>query len=225
MGLRVLITGATGFLGGGVLQECLANESISSIVSISRSSVNISSSKLEEIILPDFNDLSSLEEIPGGFDACFYCLGTSSNGLSEDEYRRVTIDISISFAKKILKINPDIAFTFISAEGSDINGKAMWARIKGKAEQEILELGFKHVFIFRPAVTYPDSNIEIRSKMNRYALYIIKPIYPLLKILFPNMVTTTSKFGKAMIHVVTAGFENRILGCKEINQINKENII
>ena len=208
-------------LGGGVLKECLDNESVSSIVSVSRSSVNISSSKLEEIILPDFTNLSSVEEKLGGFDACFYCLGTSSSGLSEEEYRRITIDISMLFAKNILELNPEIIFTFISAEGSDINGKAMWARVKGEAEKAILNLGFKDAFIFRPAVTYPDNDIEIRSKMNRYAMYFIRPLYPILKIFSPNMVTTTSKFGKAMIHVVKFGFDTEILGCKEVNQIAK----
>lgn len=221
MGFKVLITGATGFLGGGVLQECLENQSISSIVSISRRSVNISSPKLEEIILPDLSDLSSIATKLDGFDACFYCLGTSSSGLSEDVYRSITLDLSVHFAKHILAVNPDIAFVFVSAEGSDIHGKAMWARVKGEAEKAILDLGFKNTFIFRPAITYPDNKVEIRSKMNRYAMYIIKPLYPVLKRLFPNMVTTTSKFGKAMIHVTESGFDKKILGCKEINAITR----
>ena len=140
MGLRVLITGATGFIGGGVLKECLENESISSIVSVSRNSVNVSSSKLEEIILPDLTDLSGIEEKLSGFDACFYCLGTSSSGLSEEEYRTITVDLSMSFSKKILELNPEITFSFISAEGADINGKAMWAKVKGEAEKKILDL-------------------------------------------------------------------------------------
>lgn len=219
MGLRVLITGATGFLGGGVLRECLDDDAVSSIVSISRSSVNIASPKLEEIILPDVTNLASVEEKLSNFDACFYCLGTSSSGLSEEEYRRITVDLSISFASQIRELNPEITFTFISAEGSDINGKAMWARVKGEAEQAILDMGFKNTFIFRPAVTYPDKNIEIRSRMNRYAMYMIKPLYPVLKRVFPNMVTTTSKFGQAMIYVASSGFEQNILGCKEINRI------
>lgn len=221
MGLRVLITGATGFIGGGVLKECLDNDRVDSIVSVSRNSVNIASPKLEEVILPDLSSLEGLDDKLNGFDACFFCLGTSSNGLSEKEYRSITIDLSLKFATKVLALNPDISFTFVSAEGADINGKAMWARVKGEAEKAILALGFKSSFIFRPAVTYPDNDIEIRSKMNRYAMYVIKPLYPLLKILLPNMVTTSSKFGKAMIHVVEFGFDKEILGCREVNQITK----
>ena len=221
MGLRVLITGATGFLGGGVLQECLENNQVSSVVSISRSSVNISSDKLEEIILPDFSNLSAIEQKLEGFDACFYCLGASSNGMSEQAYRSVTLALSQTFADKILQLNPEISFSFISAEGADINGKAMWARVKAEAEQAILNTGFKSAYVFRPAITYPDNNVEIRSKMNRYATYVIKPLYPLLKRLIPNMVTTTSKFGKAMIHVTKFGFDKQVLGCKEINYLTQ----
>lgn len=220
MGLRVLITGTTGLIGGGVLKEYLENESVSSIVSVSRSSVNISSPKLEEIILPEVTNLSGVEEKLSGFDACFYCLGASSSGLSEKEYRGITIDTSMIFAKKVLELNPEITFTFISAEGSDINGKAMWAKVKGEAEKKILDLGFMNAFIFRPAITYPDNDIEIRSKMNRYAVkFFIKPLYPALKVFIPNMITTTSKFGKAMIHVAKHGFDKEIIGSKEVNQI------
>lgn len=219
MGLKILITGATGMLGGGVLRECLDNDDVSSVVSLSRSSVNISSPKLMEILLPDFSDLSSVEDKLSGFDACFYCLGTTSNGMSEQDYRKITLDLTLVFAQKILKLNPEGTFTFVSAEGSDPNGKSMWARVKGEAEQAVLNLGFKKAFIFRPAVTYPDNGVEIRSKSNRFAMYIIKPLYPILKRLLPNMVTTTSRFGRAMINVSKDGFDKNILGCKEINQI------
>ena len=149
---KVIITGATGMVGKGVLLECLDHSSIETVLVIGRTPLGIEHPKLKELIHTDFTDFSEIENLISGYDACFFCLGVSAGGMKEDAYKRVTYDFALSLAKTLVKINPAMTFNYVSGEGTDSSekGKSMWARVKGKTENDLLDLGFKQAYMFRP---------------------------------------------------------------------------
>ena len=212
--LNVIVTGATGMVGEGVLHECLKHADVESVLVINRKPCEVEHPKLKEIIHKDLFDLSSIEDQLSGYNACYFCAGVSSVGKKENEYKRITYDLTISFANTLVKLNPDMTFCYISGVGTDSTekGKSMWARVKGKTENDLLELPFKAVYMFRPGYIQPTKGLR-----NTYKIYkVVAPFYPLWKLIFPKYVTTLREIGLAMINATLRGSSKQILECREI---------
>ena len=219
--MRVILFGGSGMVGQGVLRECLLDPEVTAIVSIVRSTSGQQHQKLREIIHRDFFDFSCLESELAGFDACFYCLGVSSAGMSEEKYRRVTYDIALAAAQTLVKLNPQITFIFVSGAGTDSSkrGRVMWARVKGQTENALRRLPFKAAYMFRPGVIVPLHGIKSRTMLYRIPYLILGPILPLLKRLFPKYVTTTEKLGRAMLVAAKQGAPKTVLESADINNL------
>ena len=217
MGLKVIIYGATGMLGGGVLIECFEEPEIESVLVIGRRSCGVQNSKLQEIIIEDFLNYDAIEDQIRGYDACFFCLGVSSVGISAEEYYKITYTYTEKAATILSTLNPEMVFCYISGYGTDEIEKShsRWARVKGKTENMIRNLPFKDAYLFRPAYIQP-----VKGVKPSYAMYkIFGWLYPLLKRLFPSGVTNTEEVGKAMINAVRFGLEKKILKSSEIIQL------
>lgn len=215
--MRVLITGATGMVGKGVLIECIESPEIDSVLIINRSSAGISHPKVTEIILKDFTDFTSVKNKLKGYDACFYCMGISSLGMKEDEYFRITYSMTEALAKLLYEINPGMVFDYVSGEGTDSTekGKIMWARIKGKTENLIFNTGFKDAYAFRPGVIIPEKGVKSKTNWVNFMYALTKPIFPLM--LRSKFVTSSSKMGKAMINSVLHPQGKKVLENRDIN--------
>jgi len=214
MKIKAVITGGTGMVGEGVLHECLQHPDVESVLAINRKQCGVKHKKLKEIIHKDFYDLSSIEDQLTGYNACFFCAGVSSVGKKEDEYTRITYDLTISFANTLAKLNPDMTFCYVSGVGTDSTekGKSMWAKIKGKTENDILKLPFKSSYMFRPGYIQPTKGLK-----NTYKAYkLFAPFYPILKLIFPKYVTTLREIGSAMINVTLYDSDKQILECRDI---------
>ena len=218
--MNAIIFGATGMIGQGVLRECLLDADVQSVRSIGRSATGQRHPKLRELMLEDFLDFSPIESELSGFDACFFCLGVSSAGMTEDRYRQVTYDITMAAARTLVKLNPDMTFIYVSGAGTDSSGsgRAMWARVKGKTENALLRLPFKAAYMFRPAAIQPLHGIVSKTRAYRVLYALTKPLLPLLA-RFPRFVTTTEQLGRAMLSVAKHGYSKRILESVDINRI------
>ncbi len=205
-------------VGKGVLLECLDHNSINEVLVLGRSPLNIKHPKLKELIHADFTDFTIISNQLSGYDACFFCLGISAAGMKEDEYKRVTYDFTLSLAKTLYKINPEMTFTYVSGEGTDSTekGSSMWARVKGKTENDLLKLGFKQAFMFRPGAIIPLRGIKSKTKgyqfMYDYFMWMVK----LIKFIAPNSVINTTQVGLAMINSMLKGYNKNILHAKDI---------
>ncbi len=216
MSLNVIITGSSGMVGKGVLLECLESPDVDSVLIINRTSIKLKHEKLKEIILADFFDLSSIEKELEGFDACFFCLGVSSLRMSEDDYTRITYDLTMNFAKVLLRLNRNMVFCYVSGAGTDSSEKrgVMWARVKGKTENALLRLGFRKVYMFRPGYIQPVKGVRTKTKLYAFIYALLKPFYPVMKTFFE--ILTTELIGKAMINVSVNEYQNKILEKPEI---------
>ncbi|MGO8815792.1 MAG: epimerase [Terriglobia bacterium] len=219
--MNVILFGASGMVGQGVLRECLLDPEVTSVVSIVRSSAAQRHPKLREIVHKNFLDFSPIEPELSGLDACFFCLGVSSAGVSEEKYRRVTYDIALAAAETLAKLNPKMTFVFISGAGTDSSehGRVMWARVKGQTENALLRLPFKAAYMFRPGVIVPLHGIKSRTALYRIPYAILGPLLPLLKTLMPKYVTTTEKLGRAMLTAAKRGAPKPILESSDINDL------
>jgi uncharacterized protein YbjT (DUF2867 family) len=216
--MRVILFGATGMIGQGVLRECLLDPGVIDVLSISRSATGQTHAKLRELLCADLLDLTPIEAELHGYDACFFCLGVSSVGMSEADYRRVTFDIAMAAAQILVRLNPGMTFIFVSGAGSDAGGRSMWARVKGETENALLRLPWKAAYVFRPALVQPLHGIRSRTALYR-ALYIpLRPLIPLLVKLAPSFVTTTEQIGRAMLYAVRHGAPKRVLESADINR-------
>ncbi|HKJ78142.1 MAG TPA: NAD-dependent epimerase/dehydratase family protein [Prolixibacteraceae bacterium] len=218
---KVIITGATGMVGKGVLLECLDHEAIEEVLVIGRNSTEINHTKLKELIHKDFSDFSLVKQQFKDFDACFFCLGISAAGLKEKQYKKITYDFTLSLAKTLYEINPEMTFNYISGEGTDSSEKSrmMWARVRGKTENDLLKLGFKQAFMFRPGMIIPLKGIKSRTKsyqfMYDYFMWLVK----IVKSIAPGSVVTTTQIGLAMINSMLKGYNKEILKPKDILQL------
>jgi uncharacterized protein YbjT (DUF2867 family) len=219
--MNVILFGASGMVGQGVLRECLLDPEVTSVVSIVRSSTAQQHPKLREIVHKNFLDFSPIEPELSGLDACFFCLGVSSAGMSVEKYRRVTYDIALAAAETLAKLNPKMTFVFISGAGTDSSehGRVMWARVKGQTENALLRLPFKAAYMFRPGVIVPLHGIKSRTALYRIPYAILGPLFPLLKTLMPKYVTTTEKLGRAMLTAAKRGAPKPILESSDINDL------
>jgi uncharacterized protein YbjT (DUF2867 family) len=194
---------------------------VEQILSIVRHPTGPQHPKLTELVHQNYLDFSAIEPQLTGHDACFYCLGVSSSGMTEDRYTRVIYDMTMAAAQTLLRLNPSIAFLFISGAGTDgtENGRVMWARVKGKTENALLRLPFKAAYMFRPGIIEPLHGIKSRTTSYRIGYAVAKPVFPLLRLLLPHQVTTTERLGRAMLRVAQSGFPKRILETRDINQV------
>jgi uncharacterized protein YbjT (DUF2867 family) len=218
--MDVILFGATGMVGQGVLRECLLDPGVRRVVSVGRTPTGQQHPKLEDIVHSDLLDLSAIESKLTNLDACFFCLGITSNGMTEEAYTRVTYDITMAAATPLARLNPDMTFIFVSGAGTDSTekGRLMWARVKGKAENAILRT-FKAGYAFRPGVIQPLHGIRSKTKLYQAGYTIMRPLLPLLKRLFPRAITTTEQIGKAMLKIARHGAPTKILDAAAINRI------
>jgi len=222
--MKVLLFGATGMLGQGVLIECLKDPKVESVTTIGRSKTGRQHPKLREIEHKNMSDYSSIEDQLTGFDACFFCLGVTSNGKTEAEYRKVTYDITEAAGKTLSRLNPNMTIVFVSGAGTDSTekGRIMWARVKGAAENVLLRLPFKAAYMFRPGLIQPMHGVKSRTKLYNIGITLFGPLFPVLKLLFPKYVLTTEWIGQAMIKAVEHGAPKKILDPWDIQQLAKK---
>jgi len=217
--INAIIFGATGMVGEGVLHECLKHPDIESVLVINRRSCGVNHEKLREIIHTDFLNISPIEYDLAGYNACYFCMGVSSIGKKEEVYTRLTYDLTFHVANTLVKLNPEMTFCYISGAGTDSteNGRSMWARVKGKTENDLMKLPFKASYMFRPGYIQPTKGLK-----NTYKFYkVVAPIYPLIKLLFSKYVCTLEEIGLSMINVTLFGSDKQILECKDILKQSK----
>jgi len=219
--VRAILFGGTGMIGQGVLRECLLDPRVTAVTCIGRSKVQQEHAKLSHLVHADLHDYSGIAEQLRGFDACFFCLGVSSAGMSEEAYTKVTYDLTMAAAKALLAQNPSMTMLFISGASTDSTekGRAMWARVKGRAENALLKLGFKAAYMFRPGLIRPLHGITSRTAAYRVVYAILWPFMPLLTAI--GAATSTEALGRAMISVADKGWATPILETKDINAAAK----
>jgi len=219
--MKVVIFGATGMIGQGALRECLVAPDVERVLLVGRRASGQVHAKLDELVVPDLADYSGVAAELAGYDACFYCLGVSAAGMSEADYRRVTVDFAVAAARALLEKNPGMTFVFVSGAGTDATGKSrtMWARVKGEAENAILALPFARACAFRPAFVRPMHGATSRTRSYRILYALTWPIHPLLGVLFPRHVTTTELVGRAMLNVARHGAPKAVLENHDINAL------
>jgi uncharacterized protein YbjT (DUF2867 family) len=221
--MKIILFGATGMVGQGVLRECLADPDIAQVLIVGRSSIGQSHPKLREIIHKNFEEFSTVETELSGYDACFFCLGVSSAGMTEQAYRHVTYDFTLAAAKLLAKLNPNMTFIYVSGMGTDSTekGRTMWARVKGETENALLRLPFKAAYMFRPGGIEPLDGIKPKNKWLRMLLVVMGPLFPLFKRLFPDSITTTRKVGRAMIKLAKDGDSQKWIESRDINRLGQ----
>jgi uncharacterized protein YbjT (DUF2867 family) len=220
--MKVIIFGATGMVGQGVLRECLRDPDIELVVTVGRSPIgqqspNLRGRKLREIVHRDLADLSAIEGELAGFDASFFSLGVSSSGMKEADYHRITYDITLAAAQTLGRLNPGMTFIYVSGAGTDSSehGRIMWARVKGRTENALLRLPLE-AYMFRPGIIQPLDGIKSKTTAYRVLYGLMKPMLPLLRRALPNLVLSTRDVGVAMLTVAKCGYGKRILETKDI---------
>jgi nucleoside-diphosphate-sugar epimerase len=216
MGISVIVTGVTGMVGEGVLFECLRNTQVDAVLAVCRKALDLSHPKLKVLVAPDFLKIDAATAQLTGYDACFYCVGVSSNGVTEGDYTRITYDTTLHFAAVALQANPHIVFNFISGHLADSSehGKVMWARIKGKTENALLKMFDGRGYNFRPALMRP---MPGQQHFYGYNKWTHKILYPLLSLVFPAC--SIQQIAQAMINATLMGYEKPILEVSDIKKL------
>jgi uncharacterized protein YbjT (DUF2867 family) len=219
--MRVIIFGASGMVGQGVLRECLLAPDVEAVLVLGRRPLGQTDAKLQDRVVPDLTQLASIEGELSGYDACFFCLGTSAAGKSEAEYRRQTYDLTLAAAGTLAARNPGMTFVYVSGAGTDSTekGRSMWARVKGKTENDLLKLPFKAAYMFRPGAIVPMHGEVSRTPLYRAFYVVAKPLLPLLRALFPSSVVTTEVVGRAMLAVAREGGPQPLIESRDINNL------
>ena len=212
--LKIIITGATGMVGEGVLLHCLQSDEVQEVLIINRKPYGMSHPKLKQLLLADFNELANYSKQIEGFDACFYCAGVSSVGMNESDYSMITYDTTMNFAKVLLATNPEMVFNFVSGTLTKSDGKQMWQRVKGRTEEALMALGFKGQYNFRPGFMKPVSG-------QKNVPWFFKPFIAIFTNLLPKQSITLHEVGQAMIHTVTKGYSAQILEISDIKLLAK----
>jgi uncharacterized protein YbjT (DUF2867 family) len=219
--MKVLVFGATGMLGQAVVRECLRDPSVSQLIVIGRRATNITDPKLVEIVEADITHLAPHEALLREVDACLFCLGVTSLGLSEADYSRLTYDLTLAVARELVRVNLHMTFIYVSGAGTDSTerGRAMWARVKGRTENELLRLGFHAAYMFRPGAIIPLHGIRSRTEWYNAMYALIRPMAAPLTRLAPRLVTTTDRLARAMLVVARDGYSSPILESSDINRL------
>jgi len=214
--VKVILFGATGMVGQGVLRECLLDDGVEGVLAIGRSSTGLTHPKLRELVRKDLFDFATAGTDLRGYDACFFCLGVSSAGMSEADYTRVTFDLTLGWAKALARINPAMTFLYVSGAGT--GGKAMWARVKGRTEEALLAL-FPSAYMVRLALLIPTHGEVSKTRWTRIAYAVLRPLLPLLRALAPGAVISTEELGRAMIRTARKGAPKRVLEMRDLRAL------
>jgi uncharacterized protein YbjT (DUF2867 family) len=214
MKIKAIVTGATGMVGEGVVHECLQHPDVEQVLIVNRKPSGITHPKLKEIIHSDFFNLTSIEQELKGYDACFFCLGVTSIGMNEENYSRITYDITLNFAQTLSRLNSNMTFCYISGAGTDGSkvSRNMWIRVKGKTENALLQLSFKKAYMFRPGYIQPTKGLKSTQPIYKAFTWM----YPVFKTLFPKFACTLREVGLAMINTVVKGYDKSILEVHDI---------
>jgi uncharacterized protein YbjT (DUF2867 family) len=217
--MKVIVTGVTGMVGEGVMHACLNHADISEVLIVGRRPYGSTHPKLKELVHADLYNLAPVANQLAGYDACYFCLGTTSVGKNEAEFTKTTYDLTLSFAKTLVSVNTNMTFTYISGTGTDSSekGSTMWARVKGRTENDLLKLPFKQAFMFRPGYLHPTKGLKNTLPYYKYITWL----YPVFKLLLPNLVSLLNDLGLAMINVTQKGYDKSIIEVKDINFLAK----
>jgi uncharacterized protein YbjT (DUF2867 family) len=216
--MNLLIFGATGMVGQSVLRECLLAADVARVVAVGRSAPDITHPRLSNLVTPDLTDLRGIESQLAPFDACFFCLGVSSVGMSEADYTRVTHDLTLSVATTLARLNPAMTFVYVTGAGTDSSakGRSMWARVKGQTENELIALPFKAAYMFRPGVIEPLHAVRSKTALYRLAYVAATPLFSLMRAVRPGSLVTSVEVGRAMLAVARGGYPRPILEVADI---------
>lgn len=219
--MKVILFGATGMVGQGVLRECLLDPGVEQVLALVRSPTGQQHPKLRELQHRDFTDYSAIEAELTGFDACFFCLGVSSLGMDEAQYRRLTYELTLAAATPLARLNPGMTFVYVSGQGTDSSeqGRVMWARIKGQTENALLRLPFRAAYMFRPGGIQPLHGVRSKTAYVNWAYVLARPLWWLLHRVAPNYVTTSEQVGRAMLAVARRGAPQALLETADINAL------
>ena len=218
--MKVLIFGATGMVGQGVLLECLRDPGVELIVTVGRTPTGVKDGKVREIVHGDLENYAGMEEALAGFDACFYCLGVASSGMKEADYERITYRFAVAAAEMLSRVQPGMTFIFVSGMGTDSteHGRTMWARVKGKTENALLKMSL-NAYMFRPGFIQPLDGIQSKTPMYRKMYSVLGPIVTFLHRMAPNLVVTTRELGQAMLAVGREGYGSRVLEMRDLRAV------
>ena len=219
--MNVLLFGATGMVGQGVLRECLLDPNVQLVQTVGRTATGAQHAKLREVVHQDLWHYEAIEANLSGFDACVFCLGVSSSGMTEEDYERVTYGVTMAAAEVLCRLNARMTFIYVSGAGTDSSehGPSMWARIKGRTENALLRLPFAAAYMFRPGIIQPLHGVRSKTTVYRVFYTLAKPLLPLLRLAFPNHVLTTQQIGRAMLNVARRGCPKRVLESKDIRTV------
>jgi uncharacterized protein YbjT (DUF2867 family) len=219
MKIKAILTGATGMVGEGVLHECLRHDDVEEVLVVGRRSCGVTHSKLKEIVTPDLFDLTSIKDLLVGYNACFFCLGVSSIGMKEPEFYKLTYTLTLNFATVLADQNPDMVFCYISGAGtySSEKGKLMWARVKGKTENDLAKLPFRKAYNFRPGILKPTKGLKNTLSFYKYLGWLL----PVIKLISPKLISTLKELGLAMINAASKGYDKQALEVKDIIALSK----
>jgi uncharacterized protein YbjT (DUF2867 family) len=216
--MNVLILGATGMVGQGVMRECLLDDGVGRVVTLGRHATGNAHAKVREIVHADLSHLEAIEGELTGLDACFYCLGATAAGKSEQEYARINYDLTLAVAETLARVDPDMTFVYVSGKGTDSteHGRTMWARVKGRTENALLRLPFKAAYMLRPGIILPMHGIKSRTTLYRVFYTLMTPLYAALRALFPRSITTTEHLGRVMLRLARSGYSKPVLETADI---------
>lgn len=219
--MRILLFGSTGMIGKGVLREALRDDDVSEVLAVGRSKTGQTHPKLRELQHDDFSDYAAVEERLAGYDACLFCLGVSSAGMTQARYEEITYGFTLAAARSLVKRTPEMTFLYVSGAGTDSSerGRSMWARVKGKTENALLGLPFRASYMFRPGFIQPRHGIVSRTPSYRILYAIVAPLFPLLERLAPRHLLTTETLGRAMLAAAKHGAPERVLEPPDINRL------
>ena len=211
--MNVVLFGATGMVGQGVLRECLRDPGVECVLAVGRTATGKADPKLRELVRSDLRNYAGVEADLSGFGACFFCLGVSAAGMTEAAYRRVTYDLTLAAAEVLVRLNPGMTFVYVSGAGTDSSekGRAMWARVKGATENALLRLPFRAAYMLRPGLIEALHGIESKTPLYRRIYPFFRPFFPLLRRLFPRHITTTEELGRVMLVLARRGASKKIL--------------
>lgn len=216
--MRILLVGGSGMIGQGVLRECLGRPEVTQVISVGRTALEQQDPRLKELLRKDLYDWTGAEAELTGIDAVLYCLGVSAGGMREADYRKVTFELALNLATALHQVSPGAVFCFISGQGTNASGRAMWARIKGETENALMKVGFKSVHCFRPGYIQPMDGIVSKTPSYRRMYKVTTWLYPLIKGL-KGTVTSTRQLGRAMVEVALKGHPQAILESADINAV------
>jgi uncharacterized protein YbjT (DUF2867 family) len=219
--VRALIYGVTGMVGQGVLRECLAAADVEFVQAIGRTPLGLRNPKFQELICQDLSDTSGIESQLRNFDAGFFCLGVSAAGLTEQQYSRLTYELTVTIATALASLNPQMTFVYVSGAGTDSTeqGRTMWARVKGRTENALRRLPFKAVYLFRPGLIQPLDGIQSKTRSYRIFYKLARPLFPLLRMVMAGQMQTTAEIGQAMLQVVRHGAPHAVLESRDLSKL------